>query len=202
MNKFILILFLLLFCNDLFSQINYYVGFDLLSTNSKNFENSIRNNQNNLNYSTYIGNEININNKFCVYIDVVYQNNKNILKELENFNTRFELHQTISLLLKPSFKYNNITIGPILGVSGVHVFDKKEDTGEQIDRFDEGYQFGVNLNQNLTTKISVNFSLINNIFESESHYTNSELINYTTMTLGIQYNLFGSNRKNNVFYLF
>ena len=196
MNRFILMLFLLFLCNDLFSQINYYVGFDLLSTTSKVVENDKENYENNINYSTYIGNEINVNNKVSVFIDIVYQNNKNILKELEELDTRFELHQTISMLLKPSFKFNNSTIGPILGVSGVYVFDKKEDTGEQIDRFDEGYLFGVNLNQNLTSKVSVNFSLINNIFESLSHYTHTELINYTTMTIGIQYNLHGSNYQN------
>ena len=189
-------LFLLFLCNDLFSQINYYVGFDLLSTTSKVVENDKENYQNNINYSTYIGNEINVNNKVSVFIDIVYQNNKNILKELEELDTRFELHQTISMLLKPSFKFNNSTIGPILGVSGVYVFDKKEDTGEQIDRFDEGYLFGVNLNQNLTSKVSVNFSLIYNVFESVSHYTHTELINYTTMTIGIQYNLHGSNYQN------
>jgi len=196
MNRFILMLFLLFLCNDLFSQINYYVGFDLLSTTSKVVENDKENYQNNINYSTYIGNEINVNNKVSVFIDIVYQNNKNILKELEELDTRFELHQTISMLLKPSFKFNNSTIGPILGVSGVYVFDKKEDTGEQIDRFDEGYLFGVNLNQNLTSKVSVNFSLIYNVFESVSHYTHTELINYTTMTIGIQYNLHGSNYQN------
>ena len=76
------------------------------------------------------------------------------------------------------------------------MFDKKEDTGEQIDRFDEGYLFGVNLNQNLTSKVSVNFSLLYNFFESISHYTQTELVNYTTMTIGIQYNLYGSNFKN------
>jgi len=196
MNRFILMLFLLFLCNDLFSQINYYVGFDLLSTTSKVVENDKENYENNINYSTYIGNEINVNNKVSVFIDIVYQNNKNILKELEELDTRFELHQTISMLLKPSFKFNNSTIGPILGVSGVYVFDKKEDTGEQIDRFDEGYLFGVNLNQNLTSKVSVNFSLIYNVFESVSHYTHTELINYTTMTIGIQYNLHGSNYQN------
>ena len=196
MNRFILMLFLLFLCNDLFSQINYFIGFDLLSTTSKVVENDKENYQNNINYSTYIGNEINLNNKVSVFIDIVYQNNKNILKELEELDTRFELHQTISMLLKPSFKFNNSNIGPILGVSGVYVFDKKEDTGEQIDRFDEGYLFGINLNQNLTSKVSVNFSLINNIFESLSHYTNTELINYTTMTIGIQYNIHGSNYQN------
>lgn len=193
MNRFNLILLLLFFYNGLFSQINYYVGFDLLSTNSKVVESNKVNNQNDLNYSTYIGNEINVNNKISVFIDIVYQNNKNILKELEGFNTRFELHQTISMLIKPCFNYNNITIGPILGVSGVYVFDKKEDTGEQIDRFDEGYLFGINFNQNLTQKISVNLSIINNIFESASHYTNTELMKYTTVSIGIQYNLYGSN---------
>ena len=196
MNRFILMLFLLFLCNDLFSQINYYVGFDLLSTTSKVVENDKENHENNINYSIYIGNEINVNNKVSVFIDIVYQNNKNILKELEELDTRFELHQTISMLLKPSFKFKNSTIGPIFGVSGVYVFDKKEDTGEQIDRFDEGYLFGVNLNQNLTSKVSVNFSLINNIFESVSHYTHTKLINYTTMTIGIQYNLHGSNYQN------
>tara|TARA_B100000497_G_scaffold37682_1_gene44237 strand:- start:381 stop:971 length:591 start_codon:yes stop_codon:yes gene_type:complete len=196
MYRVVVIIFLLFYSNILIGQINYYVGFDLLSTNSKVIENNNENNQNSINFSTYIGNEINLNNKFKVFIDVVYQNNKNILKQLEDQDTRFELHQTISLLLKPSFKFNNNTIGPIIGVSGVYVFDKKEDTGEQIDRFDEGYLFGVNLNKNLTSKVSVNFSLLYNIFESISHYTHTELVNYTTMTIGVQYNLYGSNFQN------
>ena len=193
MNRFLLILFLLFLHNNLFSQINYYVGFDLLYTNSTVLENNVENNQNNVNYSTYLGNEINVNNNVSVFIDVVYQNNKNVLKEIENLNTRFELHQTISILLKPNYKFNNSTIGAIFGVSGVYVFDKKEETGEQIDRFDEGYLFGVNLNQNLTPKVSVNFSVINNIYKSESHYTHSKLIDYMTMSVGVQYNLYGSN---------
>jgi len=196
MNRFTLLLFFLFFYNDIFSQINYYVGFDLLSTNSKVVENNNENNLNSINFSTYIGNEINLNSKFSVFVDIVYQNNTNVLKEIENFNTRFELHQTISMLLKPSFKYNNTSIGPVVGISGVYVFDKKEDTGEQIDRFDEGYLFGVNLNQNLTQKISINFSVINNIFEDVSHYTNTKLINYITMSIGIQFNLYGSNYQN------
>ena len=170
MYRVVVIIFFLFFSNNLIGQINYYVGFDLLSTNSKVIENNNENNQNSINFSTYIGNEINLNNKFRVFIDIVYQNNKNILKQLEDQDTRFELHQTISMLLKPSFKLNNSTIGPILGVSGVYVFDKKEDTGEQIDRFDEGYLFGVNLNQNLTSKVSVNFSLINNILSYVGPY--------------------------------
>ena len=193
MNRFVLIFPFLFLHNELYSQINYYVGFDLLSTNSKVVENNTENCQNNINYSAYIGNELSINNTTSIFIDLVYQNNKNVLKRLDDFDTRFELHQTISMLLKPSFKYNNITIGPILGVSGVYVFDKKEETGEQIDRYDEGYLFGVNLNHNLTTRISVNLSIINNVFDSKSHYTNAELIKYTTTSIGIQYNLYGSN---------
>jgi hypothetical protein len=196
MFRIVIIIFLLFYSNNLIGQINYYLGFDLLSTNSKVIENNNENNQSSINFSTYIGNEINLNNKFKVFIDIVYQNNKNILKQLEYQDTRFELHQTISMLLKPSFKFNNNTIGPIIGVSGVYVFDKKEDTGEQIDRFDEGYLFGVNLNKNLTSKVSVNFSLLYNIFESISHYTHTELVNYTTMTIGVQYNLYGSNFQN------
>ena len=105
MNRFILsILFLF---NDLFSQINYYVGLDLLSTNSKIYENNKEINQQNYNYSTYIGNEININNKVFLVIDFCYQNNKNVPKELEVYDTRFELHQTISMCL-------NLVLGIIL----------------------------------------------------------------------------------------
>ena len=193
MNRYILILFLLFLYNNLFSQINYYVGFDLLSTNSKILENHKENNKHNLNYSIYIGNEVSINNKVSMFIDICYQNNKSVLKELEGYDTRFELHQTISMLLKPSFKYDNSSFAPIIGVSGVYVFDKREETGEQIDRFDEGYLLGVNFNQNVTQKISVNFSMINNIFKSASHYTNTQLLNYTTISIGIQYNLYGSN---------
>ena len=150
-------------------------------------------NQQNYNYSIYIGNEININKKVSIFIDIGYQNNKSVLKELEDYDTRFELHQTISMLLKPSVRYINSSFAPIIGVSGVYVFDKKEYTGEQIDRFDEGYLLGINFNQNLTQKISINFSMIYNMFNSVSHYTNTELKNYTTTSIGIQYNLYGSN---------
>lgn len=193
MNRFILIFSILFLYNNLFSQINYFVGYDLLSTNSKIVENNEVINQQNYNYSIYIGNEININKKVSIFIDVGYQNNKSVLKELEEYDTRFELHQTISMLLKPSVKYINSSFAPIIGVSGVYVFDKKEYTGEQIDRFDEGYLLGINFNQNLTQKISINFSMIYNMFNSVSHYTNTELKNYTTTSVGIQYNLYGSN---------
>ena len=64
-------LFLLFLCNDLFSQINYYVGFDLLSTKSKVIENDKENYEYNINYSTYIGNEINVNNKVSVFIETI-----------------------------------------------------------------------------------------------------------------------------------
>ena len=70
MNRSILMLFLLCLCNNLFSQINYYVGFDLLSTTSKVVENDKENYQNNINYSTYIGNEINVNNKYALYLSL------------------------------------------------------------------------------------------------------------------------------------
>lgn len=193
MNRFILIFSILFLYNNLFSQINYYVGYDLLSTNSKIVENNEVINQQNYNYSIYIGNEININKKVSIFIDIGYQNNKSVLKELEDYDTRFELHQTISMLLKPSVRYINSSFAPIIGVSGVYVFDKKEYTGEQIDRFDEGYLLGINFNQNLTQKISINFSMIYNMFNSVSHYTNTELKNYTTTSIGIQYNLYGSN---------
>lgn len=193
MNRFILILSTLFLFNNLFSQINYYVGFDLLSTNSKIMESDKENNQQNFNYSTYIGNEINLNKKVSVFIDICYQNNKSVLQKLVDYDTRFELHQTIAMLLKPSLKYTNCSFAPIIGVSGVYVFDKKEDTGEQIDRFDEGYLIGINFNQNLSQKTSLNFSMINNMFKSLSHYTNTELLYYTTISIGIQYNLYGSN---------
>ena len=105
MKRFVLILPILFLHNELFSQINYYVGFDLLSTNSKVVENNTESGQNNINYSAYIGNEVNISNTISIFIDLVYQNNKAVLKKLADFDTRFELHQTISMLLKPSFKY-------------------------------------------------------------------------------------------------
>ena len=98
MCRAVAIIFFLFVSTNLFSQINYYVGFDLLSTNSKVIENNNENNQNSINFSTYIGNEINLNNTFRVFIDIVYQNNKNILKKLAYQDTRFELHQTISML--------------------------------------------------------------------------------------------------------
>ena len=69
-------------------------------------------NQQNYNYSTYIGNEININNKVFLVIDFCYQNNKKVLKELEVYDTRFELHQTISMCLKPSIRYNSSSFKP------------------------------------------------------------------------------------------
>ena len=177
----------------MFSQINYYVGLDLLSTSSKVVQNIVVDRKANINFSTYIGNEIMLNNNLSVFVDVVYQNNKSVLKKINLLNARFELHQTISLLIKPSVCLNSFYIGPIFGISGVYVFDKKEDTGEQIDRFDEGYLFGVNFNKNISSTTSINLSLIQNIFTSTSHYTDARLSNYRTFSLGVQYNLFGNN---------
>ena len=177
----------------MFSQINYYVGLDLLSTSSKVVQNNVVDKKANINFSTYIGNEIMLNKNLSVFVDVVYQNNKSVLKKINLLNARFELHQTISLLIKPSVSLNSFSIGPIFGISGVYVFDKKEDTGEQIDRFDEGYLFGVNFNKNISSITSINLSLIQNIFTSTSHYTDARLSNYSTISLGVQYNLFGNN---------
>lgn len=195
MHRPILFWFFLLTYSNLFSQINYYVGLDLLSTSAKIIENGTGNNQTNINYSTYIGNEVLLNNKLSVFVDIVYQNNKSVLRRINELNTRFELHQTISLLIKPSLKLNGFSVGPILGVSGVYVFDKKEDTGGQVDRFDEGYLLGVNFNKSTSSKASINLSLIHNVFESISHYTPAKLANYNTVSLGIQYNLFGQNEE-------
>ena len=194
MSRLIIIFLFLFLSNKIFSQINYYVGLDVLSTTSQVLENGNKNNKTDINYSTYIGNEISLNNKVSVLIDIVYQNNKNVLKKINNLNTRFELHQTISLLIKPNYCFNKISIGPILGVSGIYLFDKKEDTGQQIDRFDEGYLFGLNFNTSLTPKTALNLALINTIFESVSHYTSTRLNNYKTITIGLQYNLYGSNK--------
>lgn len=178
-----------------FSQINYYVGLDLLSTRSRVAENGAKKTQTNINYAAYIGNEVLLRHNLSLFVDVAYQNNKNILKQLPEQGTRFELHQTLSLLIKPCFNIRDHRVGPILGVSGVYVFDKKEATGAQVDRFDEGYILGVNYNKYLSEKISFNVSVLANFFESISHYTSSKLLRYSTICFGAQYNLFGANKR-------
>tara|TARA_B100001057_G_scaffold38841_1_gene35000 strand:- start:869 stop:1468 length:600 start_codon:yes stop_codon:yes gene_type:complete len=195
MKKLVLVVFFMTLSPNLCSQINYYVGLDLLTTRARVAENGAIKTQTNFNYAAYIGNEILLNNNISLFVDVTYQNNKNIMKELPEQDTRFELHQTLSLLIKPCFNIQDHRIGPILGISGVYVFDKKEATGAQVDRFDEGYILGMNYNNYLSEKTSFNISVLANFFESISHYTSSKLLRYSTICFGAQYNLFGSNKR-------
>jgi hypothetical protein len=146
-----------------------------------------------IDFGLYIGNEVTISQTFCIGIDVFYQNTQTVISRIEVDDTRFEFHQNIGIRIKPAFRFKNNTIGLVTGVSGIYVFDKKELTGNQIDRYDEAYFYGLEYNRTIHHKWSMNLGWKTAKFHSFSHYTNAEMTSYTTFTLGLQYNIFGEN---------
>lgn len=76
----------------------------------------------------------------------------------------------------------------------MYFFDKKEATGNQIDRYDEAYAYGLFYNRSFHPKWSLNLSILKAEFNSKSQYTSAWMKAYTTFSLGLQYNLFGKNK--------
>lgn len=178
-----------------FAQINFYIGADLLSTKVKAVSDEKElDSYNPIDFNLYIGNELNLNQSFSLGIDVFYQNNKTVISQLELDDTRFEFHQNIGLRLKPSFRFKSNSLALIAGVSGMYVFDKKELTGNQIDRYDEAYIYGIEYNKAIHSDWSVNCVLQGAKFHSTSHYTSTQMLAFSTLTIGLQYNLYGTNK--------
>lgn len=177
------------------AQINFYIGADLLSTKVKaiNAEEEFQQ-TNPRDFALYIGNELQLHQSLALGVDVFYQNNNTIIKHIELDDTRFEFHQNIGLRLKPSFQFKNNSIALIAGVSGLYVFDKKELTGNQIDRYDEAYIYGLEYNKAIHPKWSINCVFQAAKFHSISHYTSAEMLAFSTFSIGLQYNLYGKNK--------
>lgn len=194
MKQFLATFICILIYQTTYGQINYYVGTDLLHTHANVIIQQTEEKKSNSNeFGVYIGNELPVYQKIHIGIDVFYQNNNTVLNELEEDETRFEFHQNIGLKFSPSVRFHKNTFGLHLGVTGMYVFDKKEATGNQIDRYDEAYIYGLFYNRSLHHKWSVNLALLQAIFHSQSHYTNAKMLGYSTFSMGIQYNLFGEN---------
>ena len=194
MKQFLATFICFLLYHNTFGQINYYIGANLLNTQAivlVNDQQKIKSNPSD--FGLYIGNELIVYKNIQIGIDVFYQNNNTILNELSQDETRFEFHQNIGIKISPAYRFQKNTFGLNLGVTGMYVFDKKEATGNQIDRYDEAYVYGLFYNRSFHPKWSLNLSILKAGFDSKSHYTNAEIKAYTTFSLGLQYNLFGKN---------
>ncbi len=192
--RFFTIFICFIIYHNTFAQINYYIGANILNTRANVLVNNkqvVKSNP--LDFGIYIGNELQLYKNIKVGIDVFYQNNKTILNELAEDKRRFEFHQNIGIKISPSYRLKKNTLGLNLGVTGMYVFDKKEATGNQIDRYDEAYVYGLFYNRSFHQKWSLNLSILKADFDSRSHYTNAEMKGYNTFSLGLQYNIFGKN---------
>lgn len=182
------------FCYNAFGQINYYIGVNVLNTQAKvlvSDQQEIKSNPSD--FGVYIGNEVPIYQSIQLGVDIFYQNNNTVLNEVADDETRFEFHQNIGIKISPAYRFQKNIFGLNLGVTGMYVFDKKEATGNQVDRYDEAYIYGLFYNRSFHQKWSLNLSMLKASFDSRSHYTNAEMRGYTTFSLGLQYNLFGKN---------
>lgn len=192
--RFLTIFICFIIYHNTFGQINYYIGANLLNTRANVL---VNNNQeiksNPLDFGIYIGNELQVYKNIQLGIDVFYQNNNTILNEIAEEKRRFEFHQNIGIKVSPAYRLKKNTLGLNLGVTGMYIFDKKEATGNQIDRYDEAYIYGLFFNRSFHPKCSFNLSILKAKFDSSSHYTNAEMKGYNTFSLGLQYNLFGKN---------
>lgn len=192
--RFLTIFICFIIYHNTFGQINYYIGANLLNTRANVL---VNNNQeiksNPLDFGIYIGNELQVYKNIQLGIDVFYQNNNTILNEIAEEKRRFEFHQNIGIKISPAYRLKKNTLGLNLGVTGMYIFDKKEATGNQIDRYDEAYIYGLFFNRSFHPKWSFNLSILKAKFDSSSHYTNAEMKGYNTFSLGLQYNLFGKN---------
>ena len=194
MKQFLATFIFFLLYHNTFGQINYYIGANLLNTQAivlVNDQQKIKSNPSD--FGLYIGNELTVYKNIQIGIDVFYQNNNTILNKLSQDETRFEFHQNIGIKISPAYRFQKNTFGLNLGVTGIYVFDKKEVTGNQIDRYDEAYAYGLFYNRSFHPKWSLNLSMLKAGFDSNSHYTNAQMKAYTTFSLGLQYNLFGKN---------
>ena len=195
MNKFFLyrffILFLCVFQYN-YAQNTFYLGSGAISSFGSTIltdrDTDQNNNVNNLfDFSVYYGNEFIINSYLKIISEIFYLNNN--LTLATNGNKVFELHQNIGFSLKPAYYINRHTVFISSGILAVYVFDKDELLGNQLDRFDEAYFWGLGYGLDIANNIFMNLEFITSKFESISHWTNYTLESFSVLQVKFCYKI-------------
>jgi len=183
-------LFLFLFFPAIvFCQNSAYLGVGMISTFANTTSFNQANSSNNLtDFGLYYGNNLIINDYLETVIEVSYLNNRLVLAQKEN--NKFELHQNIGFALKPGFYFDKHSVRLSFGMFGVYLFDKDVVYGNQLDRFDESYFYGLEYNYGFSKNISGNVAYIFSKFESVSNWTDHTLNDFSILQLTIQYKLY------------
>ena len=184
-----LLLLLIFFPAVLYAQHTCYLGVGMISSFANTTEDNNRHTSNNISdIGIYYGNNLIINDYLATVIEVFYLNNRLVLSSDET--KRFELHQNIGIGVKPGVYYQKHGIYLSAGMLAVYVFDKDEESGSQLDHFDESYFYGIEYNYDFTSRFSCNFGILFTEFESISNWTNHTLTDFSVLQLTIHYNLY------------
>ncbi len=172
-----------------FGQNNFYLGIGMISSFANTTNNTEKFLSNNLSdFGLYYGNNLLINDYLETVVEVFYLNNRVVLAK--NGNKKFELHQNIGFGLKPGVYYGKHSVHFSVGILAVYLFDKDEKLGNQLDRFDESYFYGIEYNYDITQKVSCNLGFLSSKFESISHFTEHTLTDFSVLQCTIQYKLY------------
>ena len=167
---------------------NFYVDISSISTiGSVDSENISLTPKNLLSAGITCGNEFRSEKNFVLALEFYYYNNKLVIAE--EGDDRFELHQCLGANIKPGFNYGKHTSFLISGINAVYLFDKNENTGHQIDRFDDSIFWGIEQNYQINQNFKATISYIYSKFERISFYTTSTLKNFQIIKLGLGYTI-------------
>lgn len=180
---------ILLFPVLIYGQHNMYIGIGSIASFAKT-EFTTHNflSKKNIGFSLSYGNTIKINNKIQLSLEAHYHDNKFVLSRKDN--SRFELHQNVGLRIKPGINIGQHTISLIHGITGVYVFDKNSDNGNQLDRYDEAWMWGGEYSYHPSNNLIFNIAYVFSNFESLSLYTGNKLISFSTLELGFRYKIY------------
>ena len=173
-------------------QHNFYLGFGMISSFANTTDNThtTQSTSNNISdFGLYYGNNIIINDYLETTLEVFYLNNRVVLAKNE-LSEKFELHQNIGFAFKPGAYYGKHSIHLNTGILAVYVFDKNEQFGNQLDRFDESFFYGLEYNYDITKKVSWNLGFFFSKFESISHWTNHTLTSFSVLQCSLYYKLY------------
>ena len=141
-----------------------------------------------LGFGVYVGNLFKIKEQFILDLEFFYLDNKVEIGRKDNY--RFELHQNIGFNLKPGIVIKNHTLFIQAGLSAVYVFDKNENTeNDVIDRFDDAIFYGLSYDYRIHKNVSVQVGYLHAKFNSISHWTDHELNKFSVLSLSAIFHL-------------
>ena len=179
---------LIIFIIPLFgwTQHSFYLGVGSITTVANLTEGTESTQRENMDFGLYYGNNIKLSGKFMTVLEVFYLNQKVVLNKTRL--SKFELHQNIGFGIKPGFYSGKHSVHLSTGILGVYVFDQNNE-GNQFDHFDESYYVGLDYNYDVTNNISCNLGILLSDFNSISHFSNSELRDFTVLQFTLHYNI-------------